>query len=640
MNIEELEQSLKTEFESYLKNTFADIRQEVTEFQKKIEAEFEKHKSQIDTAFDDFFSRFADDQRIDEAFKETVIEHLRLARDEGARITATAIAEAEKMEKEKATKAMASTQLSDISNAVKEISSKTTQSTILKSLVSNASKFTPRGAFFIIKNEHLVGWRVFGKEGNVDDKIVREVFFPVGTKTILSQATRDLKTVEGSYGEFSDDSIYLNRLQFGHPERMYAIPLIVRGRAVAVLYADSGNEGNDVCVEALETLVKVASLTVEISASVRSAKTHTDFESQTEESEQAFKEKSERPDFERDLPEHMNKVLTRNVTEETFSAYQFSQAEKFQPESYSTEITEESPTIKTFSPVIKEEKATFTSDYETKAFASEEQRKEVNVSEEYSFENSGSDISTQTEKTFQSEPAWNQPSETKIPYPQESANSFEIIYETSETPVFEAVEEPSIAQEDFSATTVGEYKIESIQPSGTSQPEFEQKSSFGTPSFETTVFEAKEVSVTNGKSFETVTAEVVKTETSEPEKTQPIVESVATPPAKSRLSERNIDLPIEVPEDERRFHNDARRFARLLVSEIKLYNKQKVKEGREANDLYERLREAIDRSREMYEKRVHPPVAAKFDYFHYELVSNLAEGDPSKLGDSYPGASV
>lgn len=98
------------------------------------------------------------------------------------------------------------------------------------------------------------------------------------------------------------------------------------------------------------------------------------------------------------------------------------------------------------------------------------------------------------------------------------------------------------------------------------------------------------------------------------------------------------DLPIEVSEEERRLHNDARRFARLLVSEIKLYNEPKVKEGRSQGDLYDRLREDIDRSRQMYDKRVAPPVAARHDYFHQELVNMLAEGDPAKLGGSYPGA--
>ena len=98
------------------------------------------------------------------------------------------------------------------------------------------------------------------------------------------------------------------------------------------------------------------------------------------------------------------------------------------------------------------------------------------------------------------------------------------------------------------------------------------------------------------------------------------------------------DLPIEVGEEERRLHNDARRFARLLVSEIKLYNEPKVKEGRSRSDIYDRLREDIDRSRQMYDKRVAPPVAARHDYFHQELVNTLAEGDPAKLGESYPGA--
>jgi hypothetical protein len=92
--------------------------------------------------------------------------------------------------------------------------------------------------------------------------------------------------------------------------------------------------------------------------------------------------------------------------------------------------------------------------------------------------------------------------------------------------------------------------------------------------------------------------------------------------------------------EEEKAHNDARRFARLLVSEIKLYNEQKVAEGRRGGDLYDRLKEDIDRSRQMYEKRVTSNVASKFDYFYDELVSTLAEGDPSKLGSDCPGPTV
>jgi hypothetical protein len=87
-------------------------------------------------------------------------------------------------------------------------------------------------------------------------------------------------------------------------------------------------------------------------------------------------------------------------------------------------------------------------------------------------------------------------------------------------------------------------------------------------------------------------------------------------------------------------HDRARRFARLLVSEIKLYNEQKVLEGRDAGDIYGRLREDIDRSREMYDKRFAEQVGSRYDYFHHELVNTLAEGDDAKLGAGYPGAAA
>ncbi|QQR74803.1 MAG: hypothetical protein IPJ17_04220 [Holophagales bacterium] len=80
------------------------------------------------------------------------------------------------------------------------------------------------------------------------------------------------------------------------------------------------------------------------------------------------------------------------------------------------------------------------------------------------------------------------------------------------------------------------------------------------------------------------------------------------------------------------FHEEARRLARLLVSEIKLYNEEQVEEGRRHKNIYARLKEDIDRSRQLYDERVHERVRSSTDYFQQELVRNLAGGDPSALG--------
>lgn len=667
MNSEELELSLRTEFESYLKNTLADIRQEVTEFQAKFQTEFEKHKSQLDEVFQDFSARIENDKEIDDTFKESVIEHLRLARDEGARITASAIAEAEAMEKESETAPAAS--YAEVRDAIIEISSKDSQSAILKSLVHHAAQFTPRGAFFIIKNEHFVGWRVFGKEGNSDEQAVREVFLPMSSETVLGEAVKNLNTAESSFGMHHDDSVYLNKLEFGQPDRMYAVPLVARGRGVAVLYADYGNEGVNVNVEALETLVRVAGLTVELLAA-SGGKLHKDAGSdihheeyqETPQAAYQSEEKMESAISESESPNHYD----YSQSYQTPVAYGFEKSETV--EDYDSSAQEKSSTAETvseendFTEKTVEAAASSNFEYEVVSddFAPSYQETEKSVIEEAAQDNNELSADSETEAISANEEeaeksySWSEPVETSYSFDETEAVT------KVEEPTVESKEEAvqeDYSSSDFAATSTTDFQFESTQSFEKPEVGFETP----TDSFEATQFEASEFESPQYKQWESGTYEEPKYETSngfaEPEydsfgvkngkaetavaePVETVTETVAAQSAKSRLSERNVDLPIQVADDERRLHNDARRFARLLVSEIKLYNEQKVKEGREGNDLYERLREAIDRSREMYDKRVQPPVAAKFDYFHYELVSNLAEGDEGKLGSSYPGANV
>jgi hypothetical protein len=84
--------------------------------------------------------------------------------------------------------------------------------------------------------------------------------------------------------------------------------------------------------------------------------------------------------------------------------------------------------------------------------------------------------------------------------------------------------------------------------------------------------------------------------------------------------------------EEQKAHEDAKRFARLVVSEIKLYNESKVNEGRRHKDIYERLKEDIERGRQMYSDRVPAHIRDTTTYFYDELVRILAGGDAGALG--------
>jgi hypothetical protein len=92
--------------------------------------------------------------------------------------------------------------------------------------------------------------------------------------------------------------------------------------------------------------------------------------------------------------------------------------------------------------------------------------------------------------------------------------------------------------------------------------------------------------------------------------------------------------PQASPEDAE-IHRKAQRFARLLLDEIKLYNQVKVTEGRKNRDLYDRLKEDIDKSRMTYQKRYGNTAAASGDYLTQELLRSLAEDDISLMGPNF-----
>ncbi len=82
-------------------------------------------------------------------------------------------------------------------------------------------------------------------------------------------------------------------------------------------------------------------------------------------------------------------------------------------------------------------------------------------------------------------------------------------------------------------------------------------------------------------------------------------------------------------------HRKAQRFARLLVDEIKLYNQAKVAEGRKHKDLYDRMKDDIEKSRSTFQKRYGTTAAGSANYFQAELLRSLAEDDVSVMGANF-----
>jgi len=75
----------------------------------------------------------------------------------------------------------------------------------------------------------------------------------------------------------------------------------------------------------------------------------------------------------------------------------------------------------------------------------------------------------------------------------------------------------------------------------------------------------------------------------------------------------------------------ARRVARVLISDLILYNQDKVVEGRTRGEIYDLLQDDIDRSYEHYQSRTADLQIAE-NFFKEELINQVAEGNPALLG--------
>jgi hypothetical protein len=91
--------------------------------------------------------------------------------------------------------------------------------------------------------------------------------------------------------------------------------------------------------------------------------------------------------------------------------------------------------------------------------------------------------------------------------------------------------------------------------------------------------------------------------------------------------------------EDQEIHARAQRFARVRVAEMRLYQAEAVRNGREQARLYMALRGEMDRSRAQFKHEyMHSPTMV--DYFHMEVLRTLANDDASLLGPEYPGPLV
>jgi hypothetical protein len=111
-------------------------------------------------------------------------------------------------------------------------------------------------------------------------------------------------------------------------------------------------------------------------------------------------------------------------------------------------------------------------------------------------------------------------------------------------------------------------------------------------------------------------------------------------PAPAPAQKPEILSWFSLSREDRELHLRAQRFACVRVAEIRLYQSEKVKNGRAAHDLYTSVKADIDSAREAFRREYLNASESMVDYLHLELVRTLANDDAEVMGRDYSGPMV
>ncbi len=634
------------------------VSQAEQQFQARLDAEVEKQRTELRQQLEaEFQTELAQSEAAAKSAAATEADQFRA---QLAALTTASAASAN------AVTVTAPPNYSLLKTAVEEIDAQRTQSETLTALITRAAHFSPRVVFYVVKSGEAVGWKASGFDNGLSDETARSLAVSIQTPSLLGQALTEQHTAIALSPAQADLAPVLGRFSHPVPSGAVAVPLVVRGKAAAVLYADAGAESDDaVQLEALETLVHVASMAIELLPVRRNAgelarsqptvqpttaqtavppapvvaPAPVEAPAPTPVAEPAQPAVAEAPS----LPTWTNPAMSLTVEEPTPVG---------EADPYAGDPTTTKPGEWPTPPAV----SAHVDDYAVQAQFSQP---------------------VIPETPAQPEPVYAEPPAPAFPASEpepEIPSIFDLVRGNVAEPATPA-SSPALSFPSYPPPETPSLGLGDGGQKSSSQrlPEWMQRLQEdepveATPMFATTnpalapVGEAfapappaippapptpPPIRIPSLSDFSTRPEEVDTERLPTPAPPPPIAPFQADAPSvrfsfnqpsePPRYAAPSLSVTNAATETEVRAHNDARRFARLLVSEIKLYNAAKVNEGRRQADLYDRLHDEIDRSRKVYDKRVSPAVATKFDYFYDELVQTLAEGDPSKLGESCPG---
>ncbi len=537
--------------------------------------------------------------------------------------------------------------LPDLHTAVANLDRCRTQDEILSSLVASAGSFASRAALFLTREDGLQGWSSHGFAAG--DEAFESLVLEYDEGSPWGRLSEGRGVIELDADECTE---LCSRIDNSSPLSGVLVPIVLRDHLAVALYADQDEEDDTIGLFALQLLAYVAAQALEtLPLRERSSTATLRLATEAPYGEPVLSLwQFVAPQADVSIVEEIEEAAEPAIEEEAQDLYAAEPAEEvegayeeevvdFDAIEDEVEVTQGAPEETAEAVAFEEVEGTYEEDVEEAAEAVDFEEAEV-VTEEAPEVTSEAIAFEEVEEAYEEEIAEDEAEAAEVADLEEAE---EAEAETAE----EALEEAVAEDEAELAEAVDLEEAEQAYEEEVARDEVEIAAEADLQPAEDTGFEVEPAAE---QEWDTPAEheEVPAMETASDEIEAPPMEPEVAPEPAPAVA---IDgAEISPPEDAQgpgwafttnRFsadnageavHEEARRLARLLVTEIKLYNEEQVEAGRRNRNIYEVLREDIDRSRQIYEERIDDTVRTEADYFHDELVRILAAGESEILG--------
>jgi hypothetical protein len=130
----------------------------------------------------------------------------------------------------------------DASTAGARIDSATSRDEIVEAFLAICHRYFRRVIFFIVREPWVLGWNAAGE--GIERGLATSLRIPLDQPSVFQTVTRDKSVFVGRFGAEEENPAFMTAIGKRPQSNAALFPIVVKGRAVNLIYGDSGPAGN------------------------------------------------------------------------------------------------------------------------------------------------------------------------------------------------------------------------------------------------------------------------------------------------------------------------------------------------------------------------------------------------------------